>query len=292
MKKNFIPIFYFSGTGNTWWVANHLAEELGKHHFQTSTHSIEQVSLEQVDHLIGQAQIVALGYPIYGSDAPLIMQDFIAALPKTIQAKPMLVFITQAAWSGDGAYFIRPEVESKGYTLRWAVHFNMPNNISLDLGWVLNSFLSLFRAKPAAERNRIEKIASRVAENRKWIMGRSPLFSLGWIQRIPFRKGIHQWQTDAYQVDPEKCNACARCEQLCPVGNITMVDGLPQFADRCNLCLRCFNYCPQLAIEAFGKPFNTDWFGEKPYQGPEPKFLPELLIKKTSSVHETDNPRV
>jgi len=156
----------------------------------------------------------------------------------------------------------------------------MPNNISLDLGFFLNAILGLFRAKPAKALKRIQLLAKRVSENRPWIMGRSPFFSLGWVQRIPFRKGIHLWQSDVYQVDPEKCNGCARCARLCPVENITMVDGLPQFADHCNLCLRCFNFCPQLAIEAFGKPFNTAHFGESPYQGPVDEFRPESLVSQ------------
>jgi flavodoxin/ferredoxin len=278
MNKKIIPIFYFSGTGNTWWAAQRLAEELEKYKFQTSTHSIEQVSQEKANDLIGQADLVGLGYPIYGSDAPLIMQDFISALPQNKQPKPMLVFVTQAAWSGNGAYFIRPLVEAKGYRIDWAVHFNMPNNISLDLGFFLNAILGLFRAKPANALKRIKELACRVVENQPWIMGRSPFFSLGWIQRIPFRRGIHQWQSNAYQVDDGKCNACGRCERICPVGNITLIDGLPQFDDRCNLCLRCFNFCPQLAILAFNKPFNAAHFGDKPYQGPVPEFRPELLI--------------
>jgi len=278
MAQKYIPIFYFSGTGNTWWVAQQLAEALGNN-FKAETHSIEQVTPSLVSRLVDQADIVALGYPVYGSDAPLIMQDFIASLPETEQAKPMLVFATQAAWSGDGAYFIRPDVEAKGYQIRWAVHFNMPNNISTDLGWILNAFLWLFRAKPATALKRIHKLAHRISQNQDWIMGQSPTFSLGWVQRIPYRKGLETLQSGTFQVNPVKCNACRRCVRLCPVNNITLVDGLPRFDTHCNLCLRCFNYCPELAIEAFGKPFNPAWFGEKPYQGPEPGFRPELIIK-------------
>jgi flavodoxin/NAD-dependent dihydropyrimidine dehydrogenase PreA subunit len=232
MAKKSIPIFFFSGTGNTWWVTQQLTKAMNKEQFQANAFSIEQVTPPQVQKLIDEANIVALGFPIYGSDAPLIMQEFIAALPQIKQPKPILVFVTQAAWSGDGAYFIRPEIEGKGYRIKWAVHFNMPNNISLDMGLFFNAFLGLFRAKPAKALKPIEKLVFRVSQNQPWIMGRSSFFSLGWIQRIPFRKGIHQWQSDIYQVDPGRCNACGRCERICPVGNITMVDGLPQFDDR------------------------------------------------------------
>jgi len=282
MNKINIPIFFFSGTGNTWWVAQHLAKELSKQKFQAATYSIEQVSQDQVNHLVHQGDMIAIGYPIYGSDAPLNIQSFITALPKQDRTKPMLVFVTQAVWSGDGAYFIRPEVEAKGYQIRWAVHFNMPNNISLDLGLVFNVLLSLLRAKPANARKRIKKLATRVSEGRDWIMGRSPFFSLGWMQRIPVRKAFDKFQSGVLEVNPDRCNRCERCVRLCPVDNIQMVDGLPRHKDHCILCLRCFNYCPPLAIEAYGKPFNPDWYGEEPYQGPDPEFKPELLIKNNA----------
>lgn len=277
-EKN-VPIFFFSGTGNTWWVAQQLAEMLNRNQFQATTHSIEQVTPAQVNDRVDQADIVALGFPIYGSDAPLIMQEFIKNLPKTEHPKPMLVFATQAAWSGDGAYFIRPLVETLGYHIRWAVHFNMPNNICVDLGWFLNSFLRLFQAKPEQSLKRINKLADKISKGQAWIMGRSTFFSLGWVQRIPYRKGMPTLQKGTLSVDPEKCTACNRCVRLCPVENITLVKSLPRFDSRCNLCLRCFNFCPELAIAAFGKPFNPTWFGEKPYQGPEPYFKPELLTK-------------
>jgi flavodoxin/ferredoxin len=279
MNNKNLQIFFFSGTGNTWWVAQQLVNALENEQFQVNAHSIEQVTSAQVKPLIEQSDIVGLGYPIYGSDAPLLMQDFITNLPESKQTKPMLVFVTQAAWSGDGAYFIRPLVEAKGYHIRWAVHFNMPNNITVDLGWILNTFLGFFQAKPATALKRIQKLSQRISQDQNWIMGRSSLFSLGWMQRIPYRKGLPSLQKDSYQVNSERCNACGRCERLCPVKNITLVAGLPRFDTHCNLCLRCFNYCPELAIEAFGKPFNPSWFGEKPYQGPELGFRPELLIR-------------
>jgi NAD-dependent dihydropyrimidine dehydrogenase PreA subunit/flavodoxin len=279
MDKGYLPIFFFSGTGNTWWVGSELANALSEQGFHAEALSIEQVSRPQISAAISQAAIVGLGYPIYGSDAPLVVQDFIAALPVTEERKPMLVFATQAVWSGDGAYFMRSEIEAKGYQIRWAVHFNMPMNVCLDCGFVFNFLFRSANAKPAGALKRIHKLAGRVAVGKTWIMGRSPLFSFGWMQRLPFRKTMRFWQTSVLCVDPERCTACGRCEQLCPVGNIQLEDGLPQFGDQCNLCLRCFNYCPELAVLAFNKPFSEKWYGEAPYQGPVPEFTPEQLIE-------------
>ena len=280
LNRRYFPIFFFSGTGNTWWIASRLADALIARGYTADARSIEQLTESQVAAQIEMAEMVGIGYPIYGSDAPLIMQEFIKALPAVEKPKKMLIFVTQAVWSGDGAYFLRHQIEEKGYQIRWAVHFNMPGNISLDCGAVLNLFFKSMTAEPQKALKRVNRLAQRVVQNRRWIMGSSQIFSLGWIQRFPFRKSLSYWQSGVLSVDPERCNACERCEQLCPVGNILMEGGLPQYGDNCNLCLRCFNYCPQLAVLYFGKPFNHRWYGEKPYQGPTPDFEPEQLIGK------------
>ena len=50
----------------------------------------------------------------------------------------------------------------------------------------------------------------------------------------------------------ESCTSCGICEQVCPVGNITMVDGAPRWNNHCEMCLACLNLCPEAAIQ-YGK---------------------------------------
>ena len=47
----------------------------------------------------------------------------------------------------------------------------------------------------------------------------------------------------------EACNGCSLCQKLCPVENIRMREGHPQWQGRCIGCLRCYHRCPQHAIE-------------------------------------------
>jgi flavodoxin/ferredoxin len=280
MMETFIPIFYFSGTGNTWWVGKQIAEELQERGCLAQPISIEQETDAEVQELIEKADMVGIGYPIYGSDAPLIMQEFVENLPAVTVQKPMFIYVTQAAWSGDGAYFMRKLIEAKGYQIRWAVHFNMPNNINVDFGWGMTMLLKLLQAKLPNAAERAAKLAQRIIDNKAWIMGKSPFLSFGWTQRIPYKKGFDAFHKNIWSVDAEKCTSCGRCVRLCPVDNITLVNGLPQFSDRCNVCLRCFNYCPELAILAYKRPYNPAMFGNEPYQGPVSEFRPELLTSK------------
>ena len=133
MNTQIVSIFYFSGTGNTWWASERIAEELTTHGFRANAHSIEQVTAKEVAAMIEKSSIIGLGFPIYGSDVPRIFHNFIRTLPRQKVQKPVLGFVTQMAWSGDGMNFLEEELISLGYRIRWAAEFNMPNNIALPI---------------------------------------------------------------------------------------------------------------------------------------------------------------
>ena len=46
------------------------------------------------------------------------------------------------------------------------------------------------------------------------------------------------------------CTGCGLCAGLCPVGNIAMRDGKPQFLHKnCAQCMTCLHWCPCAAID-------------------------------------------
>ncbi|MCJ7696062.1 MAG: EFR1 family ferrodoxin [Anaerolineaceae bacterium] len=275
-----MPIFYFSGTGNTWWVGKRIEEALKAQGIEAEAISIENISPGEVTEKIGQAGMLGLGYPIHGSDTPYPMKVFINALPQQSEALPTMIYVTELAFSGDGASFLKGQLRKKGYDLRWAVEFKMPNNISQDLGGVINSLFKLIKTDLDKVNKKVEKLAERVASGKKWIQGGIPVLNMGWTQRIPFRMVFSAVQKNTWMVDPQKCSGCERCERICPVENITMQDGLPLWGDHCILCMRCANFCPDEAILPYKKTLKGKAFGEKAYRGPVPGFKPELLIGK------------
>ena len=50
-------------------------------------------------------------------------------------------------------------------------------------------------------------------------------------------------------VNEEECTGCQTCEDVCPVGAISMVDGVAKIdPDTCSECLSCIDECPVEAI--------------------------------------------
>ena len=116
-------IIYFSGTGNSAYIAKKFASNMG-----VDCHSIEENI--DFDSLITQSEVVAVCYPIYCSCVPRIMREFIAKHTKSFKNKKLIIFCTQMMYSGDGAKaFTRLLLECNNQII-YAEHFNMPNNVS------------------------------------------------------------------------------------------------------------------------------------------------------------------
>jgi len=83
-----------------------------------------------------------------------------------------------------------------------------------------------------------------------------PAKKIGILDKVksgPINKGFCGFyiKTEPFRVE-ETCISCGKCESLCPLGNIHLVDGRPEWGKRCALCLGCINGCPEEAIQ-YGK---------------------------------------
>lgn len=64
----------------------------------------------------------------------------------------------------------------------------------------------------------------------------------------------------------EKCIGCGKCAQICPLGGIEMKNGKPSWNGKCTHCMACICKCPTEAIE-YGKKSQ----GQRRYVCPEYK---------------------
>lgn len=282
-------VFYFSGTGNTRWVAREIARNVDD---RALVRSIESTTIAEADDLIDGASLVGFGYPIYASDLPQPMKDFLSALAPH-PGKTAFVFCTQWMFSGDGARAAMRYLRHAGFAVRFAEHFRMPNDISVTairfpytndpvrIGRVLAR--SARRAAVFGRRVRGDPPRRVLDALRPRRRGFSPFSRfLGWFQRVPVRATFERWRNDI-AVDPARCTRCGRCIRLCPSGNLTYDSAADAFPTRgtCVLCMRCYDFCPESAV-AYMKRLHDLRRGE-PYRGPEPTTLAALEADSASA---------
>lgn len=265
-------LFYFSGTGNTWWASSELKKELERLGGTVEMYSLENPALKEegfVDKKVKEADHVIVGYPVYGSDMPRNMKELLCALPCVTGKKAFSAFCTQADFSGDGCVFFKKEIEGKGYRFLQAFQVNMTTNFNVAM-----PLFSLF--KPA-EGAKLEKIKAKAAEKIKRmaaaIIGgkvhiegtRFYLVLPGRLQRSFFRRSEKDL-AGSFRFLKERCTRCGLCVRTCPTENIVLEpDGIRR-KDNCLLCFRCYNLCPALAINYGGEVKDPEKY--KRYKGP------------------------
>ena len=236
-------ILFFSGTGNTWWVADRIKKQLDQRGINADTVSVDTLTPQKADWWIRSADLVLFGWPVYGSDMPAPMKQFVNTLPVVEKGKHIHVFCTQMIFSGDGAWHYHRHFKDKGLVIDSTEHFFMPSNLSGS-----KSEQHYHRVMDRCGR-RVDNYVEQLMMGHARIRGRYSTW-LGALQRVPYRwvyGRMQQW----IRIDAAKCTGCGLCAKLCPVQNIK-IEGKAQALGHCALCMRCAAFCPARAISILG----------------------------------------
>lgn len=270
-----LTAFYFSGTGNTRYVCDHLVSSMDRSSWKTQSRSIVGLTGKDRDQFLTDSDVIVLAYPIYGSDMPENMRNFIWNLPEG-KGTQVAVLCTQMLFSGDGASILFRTLKKKGYVQRWSWQVNMPNNLCIKGSPLKQSadYEVHEKTKLAAARTKIDRIVRDIEQNRRRIGDHSILhFLLGMTQRPASRLFMTSSFQNGLDVDPLKCVSCGKCVRNCPEQTISMDNERIEFIDRdrCLTCFRCLNFCPASAITYRGA------VKEPLYKGPTRELYRELF---------------
>lgn len=245
MKK--VILYVFSGTGNTQLVA-----ELYKKYLTDCETTIYMLG----KHAEGESvpspldyDLVGLGYPVHGFNAPQVMNNFCKSLPAIdtdAGRKKTFIFKT----SGEGLTFnnyssqkIIRMLERKGYEFITERHYVMPYNM-------------IFRHTPQMVKSeyiyadaQVRLNVQELAEGRKNKIHYCPLRY--WFVPIVRIEWIYaRLQGPFMKVNMKKCIKCMKCVKACPLGNIKYIEEKDRFkfGTNCALCVCCSFGCPTSAI--------------------------------------------
>ncbi|HAK44707.1 MAG TPA: hypothetical protein DCO79_02135 [Spirochaeta sp.] len=254
-------ILYFSGTGNTAFIAEHIEKRLMDEGVDVSSERIEESdpgNCRGIDTLY-------FGFPVYACDMPGFLIEYIEALPEG-NGTPVRLFNTMAFFSGKAMLRAAVLFADKGYSITSFFEKKMPGSDGLALlkkgGRTAEKLLSNFN-------NDMSDLYQWMKENEKIRNVQKPIDIGGRVIGFLMNK-IEGVMKKKYRTD-ERCISCGLCTRICPVGNIQMVDKKIQFGNNCILCMRCIHQCPVEAIQ-IGK-MTVDKFR---YKGPEGDFYPGL----------------
>lgn len=238
-------ILYFTGTGNSKFVADVLADVLGD-----KVVSLNHLIKDQIAPVFDSEKPFVVVAPIYAWRYPRVVVDLLKKA-KFSGSKDLYFIATMGSETGDCEAQCRRLCISIGMKYKGFCGVPMPDN-----------FVT-FDVMPTAEQAR-EKIARAVpvirrlaydiaagAEIKKTDRTLLPLIKSGMINRM-FR---HFDETRSFVISDD-CTSCGLCEKLCPVNNIVIFSDKPRFGNRCVKCYSCIQHCPKQALNIKGRTEN------------------------------------
>lgn len=245
-------IFYFSGTGNTRWAAEQLAEATGERLI-----AIAEAPSGVCTYELQPEERVGFCFPVHGWQPPHIVRQFIRRL-KLQRAKGARPYCYALVTCGDS---IGRTMEMLDEELR-AVGLLADSVFSLVMPESYVCLPFMYTDPPAREQGKIatarqqlkqyaDLIVRRVGGERHTHRGLTP-----WLFSHVIGAYFNRFMiTDKkFMVDADVCIHCGKCAKVCPTGNLTMSEdgdnALPQWHHdgSCTNCLACYHYCPRHAI--------------------------------------------
>lgn len=231
-------ILYFTGTGNSKYVADFLADKL-----QDEVVSLNDMLKNDLPLVVESEKPYVWVAPIYAWRFP----DAVDELFRKIYFKGSRTVYFVATMGGDSGNcqkICQKRMKDKGMIFGGFADVIMPDN-----------YFGGFNIKDENEMIDIVKAAHptllKIAETIK--AGHtlnireksSAAFLKSGIVNHSFNK--YMLSNIKYSVN-ENCTGCGKCQKICPTNNIKMLLGRPEFSDRCMSCYACLHRCPEKAI--------------------------------------------
>jgi ferredoxin len=249
-------ILYFSGTGNTEYVAHYLARRLTHVPVEVEVRSMEQQPAEAMDGF----DVLTVGFPVYGADSPRILQAYLERLAPGMR-RGAFAFGTKGAWAGGAVQRNLRRLADWGYVPLGGGSVLMPGTDGLALVGKDSRMARWALEKDYDHLEDADRLVGQMASVLSGLVAGQP--AEAFRQPLPRRfvgalsdrvwAFLYDLLAEGYAATrlraDERCNGCGLCVRLCPTGNIELREGHPYFAGRCTPCMRCVHLCPQEAVQ-------------------------------------------
>ena len=241
-------IFYFSGTGNSKYAAQRMADALDEPLLCLN----DRIKAGDTAPIGTGARLIIVT-PTYAWRIPRIVEDWLLRT-ELVGARQAWFVMTCGSEIGNAAKYNRALCQAKGISYMGTAQIVMPEN-----------YIAMFNAPQAEEARQIvaraepdiDRAIAAVRDSSAFPPPRDNLYDRlmsGPVNPIFYACIVN---SRAFTVG-DACTGCGQCARRCPTNSIAIRDGRPVWGEGCTHCMACICYCPAKAIEygkkSLGKP--------------------------------------
>ena len=241
-------VLYFTGTGNSRYIAQRIAVALGDELLSMN----DRIKASDTSPVASDGRLVIVT-PTYAWRIPRIVRDWMAKTDFP-GAKQAWFVMTCGSEIGNAAKYNRTLCREKQLAYMGTAQIVMPEN-----------YIAMFNAPQEEEARQIvaraepdiDRVISAIADSQAFPQPRNNLydrFMSGPVNPIFYSFFV---KANAFTAG-DACTGCGQCARLCPMNNITIQNGKPAWGSDCTHCMACICRCPEEAIEyrkkSLGKP--------------------------------------
>jgi len=250
-----MKIYYFSGTGNSLFIAKKLKSLI------TNAELIPVVKAIKENNFTIEAENVGFVFPCHGTTIPIPIKIFIERMDIRF-SKYFFGIVTRAGSVFSGFSIIDKALKKQKKKLNASFIIDMGFNdpklkefevpSETDLKKLEESALiklKIIKDTISSQADYIEKDTTGVTFSKSKILNAL----LGKL--IPFMTHYISPGVKKYFYTDSNCVGCGICEKVCLSRKIKMVNDKPVWQKNitCYLCYACLNYCPKSAVQIYSK---------------------------------------
>lgn len=231
-------IFYFSGTGNSKYIAEKIGALTGDSLFSLN----DRIKNGDTSPVYDKKLVFVT--PTYAWRIPRVVEKHIENTEFSKNCKVWFV-MDCGGEIGDADKYLKALCSKKNFEYMGVFGIVMPEN-----------YVAMFSVpeKAAAEKivnaaePHIEKAARYIGESERFPKPRRNAYDIFMSGPVnPFFYKFCVKATPFFATD--SCVGCGKCASVCPLNNITLKNGKPVWGKSCTHCMACICRCPKEAIE-------------------------------------------